>query len=93
MPNPITYTCPQNAWTKVAIAVQSGTVTILDSIRSYRVTYRLTGEAPPNLTNDVLESAKVQHLQIKICHDVDIDVYIYTIEDNTTQDGKVVVYE
>lgn len=87
--DPVVYDCQAEAWTKIAIDVQHGLITILEPLANYRLTYRIHDEPAPSTDADIENSPKVQSLSVDIASDSGIDVYIYTV---AGKDGKVTVY-
>ena len=75
MTNPVEVTILDGEWTKVATAVQSGFVRLLNqSPANYLYTHRDTGDAAPT---DKTEGAIFEGFSMEISSSVDIDVYIY----------------
>ncbi len=75
MANPAVVDCPADTWTKVATAVKTGGVWIMDTGPSvYKHTYRDTGDSAPTDDTDAIDFEGRDYLPIS--SDVDIDVYI-----------------
>jgi len=73
MADPATVSCPADAWTKVASAVTTGQVWILDTTPRYVQTYRTAGNPAP--TDDAL-AGPFQGESMLISAGAPIDVYI-----------------
>lgn len=79
MANPAIVACPQDAWTKIATNVTTGTIhRKLKSPNLYLQTYRDTGDAAPTTIADAVPIL-VGGEQAEISASVSIDVYIYPV--------------
>jgi len=74
MADPVVTPCPNGVWTKVATAVQTGMVNILQKRANYFHTYRDTGGTAPTNKSEAVHLAPPGG---KISSGVDIDVYIW----------------
>ena len=82
MASPVLVDTPVGVWTKVATAVKTGNIWIINSSANYYHTYRDTGITAP--TTDA-EAVKLMIPGKKIESSIDIDVYIKA----TGADGRV----
>lgn len=86
MANPVRYSCPEDAWTKVATNVTSGSVTFFRTGEIYYMyTYKLTGESAPtdesvglSVRFEALPARELKPLEssVSISHSEGIDVYV-----------------
>lgn len=82
MSDPVIVNIKENAWRKVATAVTSGNIWMLQKEQKALFTYRMTGETAPT---DSDEGMDFINPGMTISNDAAIDVYIMAIGDN----GKV----
>lgn len=84
--NPFTVDIPVDTWVKVATAVKSGLVFVVETGAIYYSTYRVFGGTAPTVLPD--EGVRLRNPGAKISAKDIIDVYIYA----QRTDGKVQVH-
>jgi hypothetical protein len=88
MANPVTVTCPGDAWTLVASSVKMGNVYISRLGPRYVITYVDAGGAAPVGTID--EEYPFDEKKAEIRSSVPIDVYVKPLADSS-DNGEVLV--
>lgn len=84
MADPAVVACPKDVWTKVASAVTTGQIWILNTKPNvYRQTYRVAGNPAP--VGSVPEEKAFQGEVMQISAGVAIDVYLFPVG----KDGSV----
>ena len=82
MPDPLIVPIAGDDFTKVATAVRSGQVHILNTSPHYIYTYRITGEVAPVYPDDLDECVLFEGQSMPICSLELIDVYMATAKDD-----------
>jgi len=84
--NPVSFDIPVDTWVKVATAVKTGAVYVIETGAIYYSTYRITGGTAPTVLAD--EGTRLRLPAAKISGKDPLDIYIYA----QRQAGKVQVH-